>query len=75
METLTVRTTQTNTLNPDRPMTDVQRIARSLKRSQLSRRYSRGTFKRSAMAMINLYVRQAGKQFAAPHRHDLHAVM
>lgn len=68
--------TDTNTFTPTTPIThsELQRIARSLKRADLSRRYSHGTIKRSAMAMINYYMRQAGTQFAT-HPHDLHAVM
>lgn len=72
----TPRTTQTNTLNthPDQQVSDIRHIARSLKRSELAVRYSRGTIKRSSMAMINFYLRQAGHQFAR-HPHDFHAVM
>ena len=53
---------------------DIQHIARALRRYALLSRYSHGTIKRSAMAMINIYI----KQFAHPvmhHPHDWHAVM
>lgn len=52
---------------------DIQRIARSLKRADVFRRYSHGTIKRSAMAMINYYMRLAGHNFSSPH--NLHTVM
>jgi hypothetical protein len=62
--------THTNRQNSHSPaLTDTQRIARSLRRAELIRRYSRGTVKRSAMAMINHYIRQASQQFSL-HRHD-----
>lgn len=54
--------------------TDMQHIARSLKRADLFKRYSHGTIKRSTMAMINYYMRLAGQHFAGGP-HDLHAVM
>lgn len=65
-------TTKTNTLNSS--ATDIQRIARSLKRALIISRYSRGSIKRSSMAMINMYIRLAGHNFANSPR-DLHAVM
>jgi hypothetical protein len=53
---------------------DLKRIARSLQRAELSRRYSHGTIKRRAMAMINHYIRAAAKNLA--HRPaDMHPAM
>ena len=53
---------------------DLQRLARSFKRAALTKRYSHGSVKRLAMAMINQYLRLAGQNFAkGPH--DLHVVM
>lgn len=77
MVTATLRTTDTNSQSMPRAklqLTDTQRIARSLQRSTIATKYSHGTVKSSAMAMINLYIRQAGKNFAKPPN-DLHAVM
>jgi hypothetical protein len=48
---------------------DIQRIARSLKRWEIAVRYSHGTIKRSAMAMINQYIRQASKRFSSDELH------
>ena len=53
---------------------DLKRIARSLQRASLFKRYSHGTIKRSTMAMINYYMRLAGNGFGK-HPHDLHMVM
>lgn len=64
----------TNSTAPLLTHTDIQRIARSLKRADLFKKYSHGTIKRSAMAMINHYIRLAGHNFAGGP-HDLHAVM
>lgn len=55
-------------------LADLQLIERSFRRANLLRRYSHGTIKRSAMAMINHYIRQAGAHFAK-HPHDLHTAM
>ncbi len=53
---------------------DLRRLARSLKRAEIVQRYSHGSVKHLAMAMINNYLRLAGKNFAhGPH--DLHAAM
>ena len=78
MNTVTRRATDTNTHNSQtlQQITDVQRIARSLKRSALIRKYSHGTIKRSAMAMINQYIRQGGKQFStSSNQRELHVAM
>lgn len=56
-------------LKPD----ELQLIIRSFRRTTLLRRYSHGTLKRSAMAMVNHYIRHAGSHFARPH--DLHTAM
>lgn len=53
---------------------DLKRIARSLQRANLFKRYSHGTIKRSTMAMINYYMRIAGGGFSK-HPQDLHIVM
>ena len=72
MVTALEHTTKTNTLNS--PTTDIQRIARSLKRTLILGRYSHGSIKRSSMAMINIYLRRAGYHFVK-QSNDLHAVM
>lgn len=55
-------------------LADLQLIERSFRRAKLLKRYSHGTIKRSAMAMINHYIRQAGSHFAR-QSHDLHTAM
>ncbi len=76
MSTATLQKPSATTSNtPILSLADIQRIARSLRRTLLLRRYSHGTLKRSAMAMINLYIRQSAKNFAARDRHDLHTAM
>jgi len=70
MVTRAAFTTYTNRQNSNAfAVTDTQRIARSLRRAALIQRYSRGTAKRSAMAMINHYIRQASHRFSARHHH------
>lgn len=69
-------------IHSTRSLSDFQRIARSLKRTQLARRYSRGSFKHSSMAMINLYMRDNAYENPKLHiarrsisqKRDLHAV-
>lgn len=64
-----------HTTYPDTPqLTDIQRIARSLRRYALLSKYSHGTIKRSTMAMINLYIKQSAHP-PLKHPHDWHAVM
>jgi hypothetical protein len=53
---------------------DIQRIGRALRRYALLSKYSHGTIKRQAMAMINIYIRQSVRP-AVGHPHDWHAVM
>lgn len=53
---------------------DLKRIARSLQRASITKRYSHGTIKRRAMAMINYYIRTAGSEFASG-RGGMHPAM
>ena len=62
--------TDTNFMAP----ADLKRIARSLQRASLFKRYSHGTIKRSTMAMINYYMRIAGEGFSK-HPRNLHVTM
>lgn len=66
--------TDTNSTMQVVTQADLKRIARSLQRASLVRQYSRGTFKRQAMAMINHYIRIAAKNFAR-HSSDMHPAM
>lgn len=80
MVTATRQSTDTNTLKLAtlQQIADVQRIARALKRSEITRKYSHGTIKRSAMAMINYYIRSAAEFMNGNHHgssHGLHVVM
>lgn len=57
-------------------LTDMQRIAHSLQRATLTAKYSHGTVKRRAMAMINHYLRLANINLAvreaSRHKHAHH---
>ena len=53
---------------------DILRISRALRRYALLNKYSHGTIKRSAMAMINIYIKQSAHP-SIKHPRDMHAVM
>lgn len=76
MSTTTFQQPTSTTVNtPALSLADVRRIAQSLRRTLLLRRYSHGSLKRSAMAMINIYLRQSAKNFAAVNPHTMHSAM
>lgn len=66
-----VMSTATTNLAPT--LADLRHIERAFRRAELLRRHSHGTFKRSAMAMINHYMRLA-KPLASSNN-DLHPAM
>lgn len=56
------------------PINDLRRIVWSLKRFTIIKKYSHGTLKRSAMAMINYYMRLASRNMTTS-ANDLHVAM
>ena len=65
----------TNPINPSAHPSpaDLKLLKRSFRRAHLLRRYGRGGIKRSAMAMINYYMRQPARQLEP--QGELHVVM
>ena len=74
MVTSVQRFTETTIMTLPIAPADLKRIARSFQRANLLKKYSRGTIKRSTMAMINHYIRMSTK--ATSHQqHSVHMAM
>ncbi len=65
--------TSATTTNLAPTLADLRHIERAFRRAELLRRYSQGTFKRSAMAMINQYMRLTAH--VSKSSNDLHPAM